>query len=168
MKNTTTETHGGLSRRAGPPRTWLRTALVLASTLALSVAVAPQAHAQTTTPSAPPPPSQVNPSAPNALGPATKPDESNFVSRCPQNRICLFEHWHYEGRIRVSVNGSDNLDRSPSFNDITSSVQNNTPYRFCVYEHWHYQGRWAYVQAHASYPTVYPWWNDVISSWRRC
>jgi hypothetical protein len=141
---------------------------VLASALAMSVAIAPQANAQTTTPNAPPAAAQLDPSAPDALGPDTKPDEPNFGSRCPQNRICLFEHWHYEGRMRASATGSSNLDLPPSFNDITSSVQNNTPYRWCVYEHWHYEGRYAYVPAYASYSTVYPRWNEVISSWRRC
>jgi hypothetical protein len=168
MRNTTTEKRGALTRRAGPLRAGLTTALMLASVLAMSVAIAPQAHAQATNPNAPPAAAQVDPSTPDALGPDTKPDEPNFVSSCPPDRMCLFEHWHYEGRMRASVNGSSNLDLPPSFNDITSSVQNNTPYRWCVYEHWHYEGRWAYVPAHGSYPTVYPWWNDVISSWRRC
>ena len=87
---------------------------------------------------------------------------------CPANRICLYEHNNYGGRIAYYATGSSDMSRfGPSFNDMTSSIINRTGYRWCVYQHANYGGAVLVISPWQS-RTSLPGWDNIISSLRRC
>jgi len=97
------------------------------------------------------------------------PAQAQAAIACPSARICLYEHSNYGGRMAYYATGSSNMAiYGPSFNDMTSSIRNNTPYRWCVYQHANYGGAVRYVSPLSSYPTLDGGWNDIISSLRKC
>ena len=99
---------------------------------------------------------------------AIAPQAQAQPSACA-NKLCLFEHNYERGRYVAYATGSDDMSRyGPYFNDMTSSVHNNTGSRWCLWEHAGRKGRVITVGPWASIPGLgYPW-NDSISSARTC
>ena len=142
MRKTVTRSDARLSKLTRPRRILLSTALALASTLSMTIG-----------------------SPAVAQDPA--PEETQAA--CPANRICLYEHVNFGGRVAIYAIGSSDMSRfGPRFNDLTSSIRNNSPYRWCVYEHVNYGGRRLVIQPRQQLRSLPAGWNDVISSLRRC
>jgi Peptidase inhibitor family I36 len=136
---------GTLSRVAQPRLILLAVVLALASMLAMTIA----------------PPAQAQPQAQTGA-------QAQAQIACPASRICLYEHRDYGGRIAIYAVGSSDMSRfGPRFNDITSSIWNNTPSRWCAYEHANYVGLLVVIGPWARIPFVGAA-NDRISSLRRC
>jgi hypothetical protein len=58
------------------------------------------------------------------------PAQAQAAIACPSARMCLHEHSNQGGRIAYYATGSSNMAvYGPRFNDMTSSIRNNTPYR---------------------------------------
>jgi hypothetical protein len=84
------------------------------------------------------------------------------------NRICLYEHDGYRGRhVAYSVGPRDMTRFGPFFNDMASSIRNDTGARWCAYEHVNYGGAHLLIAAQEDKPSLGSW-NDRISSIRRC
>ncbi len=83
-------------------------------------------------------------------------------------KLCVYEHNNYGGRYVAYATGSSDMSRfGPYFNDMTSSIRNNTGSRWCAYAHANYVALLLYVQPWSSYPSIGSA-NDRISSIRRC
>jgi hypothetical protein len=135
---------GTMSRIAQTRRILLTMALALASMLAMTIA--PPAHAQD-----------------------LDEEQDQAQIACPANRICLYEHINYGGRIAYYAIGSRDMSLyGPRFNDMTSSIRNNSPYRWCVYQHANYGLPVKVINPWQPLPSLPSGWNDVISSLRRC
>jgi hypothetical protein len=141
MRNTVAGNDGRLSNLKRSRRLLLTTALAVLGTL--SMTFAPPAHAQ-------------------------EPAQDQAQVACPANRICLYEHVNFGGRVAIYATGSADMNRfGPRFNDMTSSIINNTGSRWCAYEHANYGGQVLVIAPRQRRPTL-PGWNDRISSLRRC
>lgn len=97
---------------------------------------------------------------PTSLRPA-----SAQKSRCPSNRLCLFEHADFIGRYYSFRIGSRNfaLLGDGSFNDQASSVYNNTPHSWCLAKHARYIAPMR-IDPNTSINYIGDDFNDQISS----
>jgi CHASE1-domain containing sensor protein len=137
--------NGTLSRVAQPRPILLTMALALASMLAMTIA----------------PPAQAQPQAQTAA-------QTEAQIACPANRICLYEHINFGGRVAIYATGSSDMSRfGPSFNNLTSSIVNNTGARWCAYDQANYQGLLLTIAPRQRIPWVGAA-NDRISSLRKC
>ena len=128
---------GRLSKLTRSRRLLLTTALAVLSTLSMTIA-----------------------------SPAQAQDQVQVA--CPANRICLYEHVNFGGRVAIYQVGSRDMSRfGPRFNNMTSSIINNTGSRWCAYDHANYRGQFLVITPWQRLPSL-PGWNDRISSLRRC
>jgi hypothetical protein len=142
MRNTVTGNDGRLSELRRSRRLLLTTALAVLSTLSMTIASPAQAQ---------------------------DPAQDEAQAACPANRICLYEHINFGGRVAIYAVGSSDMTRfGPRFNDMTSSIKNNTGSRWCAYEHVNYGGQHLPIGPQQSLRSLPPGWNDRISSIRKC
>jgi hypothetical protein len=145
MRNTVAGNDGRLSKLRLSRRLLLTTALAVLSTLSMTFASPAQAQE-----------------------PAQDETQDQAQVACPANRICLYEHVNFGGRVAIYAVGSADMNRfGPRFNDMTSSIINNTGSRWCAYEHANYGGQVLVITPRQRRATL-PGWNDRISSLRRC
>ena len=142
MRKTVTRSDRKLSKLTRSRRILLTTTLAILSML--SMTIASPAHAQ-------------------------DPAQEETQAACPANRICLYEHVNFGGRVAIYAIGSSDMSRfGPPFNDLTSSIKNNTGSRWCAYKTANYGGAPLVIAPRQQRRSLPPGWNDVISSLRKC
>jgi len=134
-----------LSRVRQPRPILLTMALALASVLAMTIT----------------PPAQARPQAQTEA-------QTEAQIACPADRICLYEHINFGGRVAIYATGSSDMSRfGPPFNNLTSSIVNNTGARWCAYDQPNYRGLLLTIAPRQRIPWVGAA-NDRISSLRKC
>ena len=94
---------------------------------------------------------------------------SMAVASPAQAQITLYEHSNYGGRSVTYAVGSADMSRfGPYFNDMASSLRNNSGSQWCAYEHANYGGAVLRIPPWAQWFSLPAGWNDRISSIRKC
>lgn len=86
---------------------------------------------------------------------------------CSDEMFCLYEHGDYNRNTVASILVTDeSISRMDEygFNDIASSVYNNTIYDIRVYQDYNFKGEYLDVAPGESVDIVDGSWNDRISS----
>ncbi len=65
------------------------------------------------------------------------------MSDCPANKVCLWMDIEFRGNLFIPNGGGTAFPNfgTKSFNDIASSVRNNSGAKWCIYEHVNYGGK---------------------------
>jgi Peptidase inhibitor family I36 len=93
--------------------------------------------------------------------------EGAGLADCSYEMFCLYEHGGYNGNSVASILVTDeNISRMDEygFNDVASSVYNNTVYDIRVYQDYNFRGEYLDVAPGESVDIVNDSWNDRISS----
>lgn len=103
-----------------------------------------------------------------ATAPLFMPAPARADGTCLDGALCLYQDINFGGHMLWLTNWPEANFNDSGFNDVTSSILNNSNNTWCVYEDANYGGNWALMPPHTQLAWVGDYFNDKASSARFC